>query len=421
MWLLAAGLAALALASPSERLAGVGPEWLGAAQRGDTPWAAAPWLALVRTIAAALGLGLEPAAFVTGAVAYGACLPLTWRLGTRMGLGAGVALVAALMVLLSPLGCDLARRPGPEILGLLGACGLFGVVARSGAERWGARRVGLALAWTLVAAGGSLDGVALLAAAWWARWRPTRGTAEEAGGASAFRAVGGVALALLLVGRPGLGEPGGLPTWPQSPADLVTWALGMGLVWGALVAAAVREGHESEAPLPRWLWVWAAAPALVGLVVSAATRQPRPLALAHLVPLAALGWMDVFARRAGERLGSFLAAGLLGACALTALGLGPLERHDPLRAWRAHARQVLEPGDLIVTDAPEHAYLATVRWGLESVSLQRGDEAQGVMRAVAARAAGRRVVLDVAGGRTPAGLSGYLHLDELEALPTATP
>jgi hypothetical protein len=205
-----------------------------------------------------------------------------------------------------------------------------------------------------------------------------------------------------------LGVPGVLAGTEGSGLGGAAWralsllpALGLSLL--GLGALCFEPRNESEEPPPRWLLGWALLP-FMGLALGGGLRE---LPYLYLLPLAALGGFDFLGRREDELdarlvLGSVLLAfvGLLGSVQL-------LRSSDPQADWRAHARRVLGPDDLVLSPDATHRYLLGTRWGLEVLPLSAGEEVSPQLEQ--AREAGRRVVVEdlsgvlapVPGGRSP--------------------
>lgn len=419
-WLVGAGLTALALASPQEALVGGGPRLIQAWSSGAPPGEAYSAYWLVKGLARASGLGLEPAAFLLSALFYGACVPLLAALGRRVGLSASSALTVTLIVLLSPAAWLAATTPGPEAAGLWASALLFSLV-------WRAREVGSSTSHRLLALGLLALGAGLSPSLAWLLPAVAFALAEHKDNSNRTqRAIKWGFIGALLLGSSyallsgqltaesppqaptALGVPGVLAGTEGSGLGGAAWralsllpALGLSLL--GLGALCFEPRNESEEPPPRWLLGWALLP-FMGLALSGGLRE---LPYLYLLPLAALGGFDFLGRREDELdarlvLGSVLLAfvGLLGSVQL-------LRSSDPQADWRAHARRVLEPDDLVLSPDATHRYLLGTRWGLEVLPLSAGEEVSPQLEQ--AREAGRRVVVEdlsgvlapVPGGRSP--------------------
>ena len=177
-----------------------------------------------------------------------------------------------------------------------------------------------------------------------------------------------------------------------SVASLLAWAawapIALGVDWLGIASLFLGQRAPEESPPPRWVPAWclmAAAPLLGG-------HPEAAPALGLLVPLGAVGLADHLLRieqddqarrRARILAGSQLLLGLLA--------LLVLRTTDPVRPWAEHARQALEPGDLVLSADPDHRFWLLHRFLLEAPDL---DDPQ--LPALLERAAsdGGRVVLD---------------------------
>ncbi len=426
-WVIGAGLAALALGLPSERLWGnawcVPEHALGHLGLG----------ALVRWIAGILDLSAERTWYLVSGLGFGLCVPVSTRLLERMGFAHRVAIGAVLVALLSPLGWIAATLPGPFHAGVLGAALLARALVQPPGEqsflRWS--RAG---ACYLLAGWLHPQNLLLLPAVFVALMR--RGAPPSERGARPAETIAGwmhlaLALGILLASLPSVrsseareallrvllaGRSGG-------PLEILLWAVGLPLGLGlacvglhALVFA--RRAPEESAP-PRWLLAWCA----VGLVPMVAGSPLWAPALPWLVVAVAMGVADSVARSAREEAGlRRLAFALSGQLVLSALAAWTFATTDPDRAWREHARAALEREDLVLTSEPSHAYLLGERWELDSllVPTAPGGTVQDRLRSRSTRA---RVVIDGPLARFPEPLrpllaeSGALALESLDPSP----
>jgi hypothetical protein len=391
-WAIGAGLAALALGLPSERLWGnvwsVPEHALGHAGLG----------ALVRWAAEKLALSAERGWFLVSAFAFGLSVPALTRLLERMGFEHRVALGATLVALIGPLGWIAATLPGPFHAGVLGAILLATALVRGPLDgtflRWSRGAAFALLACWLHPQNLLLFPAVLLALS---RRAPARAPRlGETVRACLFLALAlGLALAILSTVRTSeareallrvllAGRSGG-------PLEILEWSgflvLGLGLASVGLHALFVARRAPEESPPPRWLAAWCGV-ALVPIVAGAPAWAPL---LPWLLVAAAMGVADWTARAASG--GPRLAGALAGQLLLTALATWVFSATDPERAWREHARGALERGDLVLTSDPSHAYLLGERWELDTRLLAPSLTREEGERALSPNG-GARVVLD---------------------------
>jgi len=402
-WLMGAGLALFALALPQAALVGRGPASLAAWCEGELFSGGVTWSLFVRGLSECLDWRWEPAALLLSALCYGATLPALASLGRLLGVSRGSALSVAALVLFSPLAWVAATTPGPEALALL-----MGVLLLR--ALWQSREVppnGLHLvlvALLFVAAVGASSGLlfTLPAVVLGLFGGPPELVSSRRGSVlKVIAALASLALCILLfeflpAEAPALGgycDPAQLSllkTLALFGGSLALTLLGL----AALVA--LRRGESEQAP-PVWLALWALLPLAAALLFSAGPS----LSVLHLLPLAALGGLDLVGRNEDSLAAWVRPACVLGALLPLFLALKWISNHDPEGAWRARAQAVLEPDDLVLVRRAEHAYLLSERWNIEVLEVT-GDALASLVRT--AQSEGRRVVLDTLAG-PPAGLS----------------
>src|SRR5689334_1767551 len=261
------------------------------------------------------------------------------------------------------------------------------------------------------------------------------GAAQRAEGRRAGMQDGSIALglALLALGSPTERLVVRAPAFVSERTGFLASGLAFALGWLVLARAARRNGWESGAALRASFAALGLPPVLLAgttpgasalawlggclaaaLLTVESRRPPRAagwaaailcigaalpagwLSLVALAPLAWLGLLELEKR--GRRTGWLTAAAL----ALGLLALAWLRRADPERAWRARAEEELEARDVVFTLSGEHEYLLGRRYGLSVLRLES--------EVGAARAAGRRIVLDLTGLESvPADLRGRLE------------
>ncbi len=417
--LLGAGLAALALAFPQEALLGRGPGLVSAWSQETAPAGAhvAHWL--VAFAAQVSGMRLEPAAFLVSAVLYGACLPLLLSFGRSIGVSTANALAMTLALLLSPAAWLAATTPGPEALGMAAGIALLMVMWRSCSTGYTVLRLGLALLCFAVLCDSSKSFAWLLPALALA---PLLRSEDLEPATPKLRVTVFAVLAAGIVFVPSCwlhsntrASQGELLSITENLSSMTRGALalpalGLGLI--GLVALALERRNESEQRPPLWLAAWAAIPVLGFLLIDPAHEVP----VFHLLPLAALGGFDLLQRRADDLEPWVLPSIVVAALGLLLGSLTWVGSVDPLAEWRAHARLVLEPEDLLVTDDPQHAYLLGERWGLEVLRLPPGaaGETSLELGSALAREASRRLVLDGEPSSFPPLASKLPRLRDLE-------
>ncbi len=403
-WGLGLALACFALAFPLEVLVGRGVDAMARLDAGA--WSGPH---LVPTGLAALlgraGLGLEPAAFLISALALALTPPLAAGLGRRLGAPPALATLGALALALTPAVWHAASLPGPDTCALAVSLALCAALL----EGAGPKRVAL-----LLAVGCSVDP----ALAWLLPAVLVHGRGWGRAGLGALVAAGLGALSVhalaaaldpgrelsdlgVELGRAALALDAHPSPWDW-PALSGLGALGVGLA-GLLALLLVRRGDEEEPP-PAWLLVWC-----LGPLPAHVLGDWPPLWLAGP---ALLGALDL-AARVPER--QALRALTLSAALQLALLLGTgaaLRLADPLVEWRARAREVLRPGDVVLSTQPEHLHWLRLRTGALALDL-RGDPRHWEGLAREAAGAGRRLLLD---GGPGAGTPPGAHREALQRL-----
>ncbi len=388
-WVLGAGLAALALAFPQERVFG---QQVARAELFSGSIANVAHQALSSLVIWITELGPEAAGFVVAALAYGACLPVCLSIARRAEHGLGVSLATSVAVLLSPVAWVAGTTPGPAALGALVSLLLL-------REVWSKRRPAIfnvVLVWCAAVWCAPVNAWLLPAVAWAvgnSREEPRRGRVA----ALAVLGFGLAGLGLLLPLTEGLAREaifGGSSGWGQ----IIAWGMGLlpGLGLAALAAASLflLRRHESEARPPRWLQLWCLLPLFAVALGGSPTWEIPYL---WLVPPALIGGLDLLARLEERVIARFSAAavGAQGAILLGVLSI--FSSTDPLAGWRKNASETLEPGDLVFTTRADHAYLLRERWGLETQRVDETDPSATdpwLELARTAAASGRRVVFD---------------------------
>jgi len=410
VWVLAAGLAALALGLPCERLWGH-LHYLPAAFEGrPQPYALQGLVA--RWLASLFGTSGERAWYLVSALAYGAALPALFGLARGVGFDARAALLAALVVVTAPIAWLGATLPGPFGAALLSST----LLLRALCERSASSRTAFAAraaALTLWAVALEPSAAWLAPAALWAvlahRPPPPKDQApcrRAASGAWLVAAALGALVQWALWPGAGLLQRTLLAGLGGGPGVLFLWALwlplGLGFAGlGLFELFAGRRSPEESRP-PRWFAAWCLAPLPAILAGSPVGRLPG----AALLPAAALGLADWMAReerpedegRALRRAALVLAAQV----ALGALVVAAFVHTDPERGWRELARRELEPSDVVLTTSELHLYLLRHRWHVRAELFPPAffdarerrwlEETEPELRAAAAR--GRRVVTD---------------------------
>jgi len=382
-WVLGAGLAALALAFPQERLIGQ------QVSRELDAWGGIPdpsaWL---------LERGGESVAFVVAALAYGACLPVCLSIARRAEHSLAVSLAASFAVLLSPVAWLAGTTPGPAALGLLASLLLLRSI-------WMRERPSILAVTALWCAAGWCTPVAvwLLPAVAWAVG--AAGEDRPRGRVAGLAVLGlGVLFAVPIV----LTSPtfaraaifGGSGGWGQIVAWSFGWLPALGVAGVATAALFLLKRHESEERPPRWILVWCLLP-LAAVALGGSPTWELPYL--WILPPALIAGLDVLARIEG-RLAALVAPGAIAVQVALLLGVVAfLARTDPLAEWREVATETLEPSDVVLTTRGDHDYLLWRRWGLRTCRVDgRSYEAladypwHAYARAMSAR--GRRLVFD---------------------------
>lgn len=370
-WLFGLALALVALAFPQERL--VGPAF---AEVFERPAIWNLWERVHGTFAGLLGLRAEQLRFVTSALAYGACVPAALALGRRLGCPFALSVAASAVVLAAPGAWIAGTTPGVGSAALLLLLLLMSELWRPGERRpWR-----LLLLW----AGLALldDGLLLLWPALFLACRRPDGLGGERRRPARFWWLAGLAVVALVTAVE-------LSTWDPVPMPsrmeldggrlaldarvlqrLASALPGLGLALAGLASLAFLRRDPSEEPPPRWLWAWAGFPLLFLALHSALGWDAACL---WLLPVALLGLLDLFARLDAGPAPLLAVGGLALQLAFVVAANLHLDRTDPAREWREHAREFLRPKDVLITGHAEHSYLASHRWGLRSVVLRAAE------------------------------------------------
>ena len=414
-WVIGLGLAVLALAFPLERLLFEEREL---PVRLLTSW--------VGQVVSLNDVGLFALRTALAALAYGACLPVMLSIGRRAGFPMGLNLVVSLGLLLSPAAWMAGTTVEAASVGLL-----FSLLAF--ASLWRTPNPGIlpALLWLGLATACSpvylwlLPPVAMAASKTdgESRGRLWRGVASV---------VGGVALAFALRGLlPLLGGGDshltaieemkrGLGTLVREfseshsgPGVVLTWGVGLlpglGLALAGVLSLFVLKRNESEEAPPRWLLWWCVLPlAITALLSAPETRVPY----LWLLGPALVGCLDLLGRRDADSLPLICGVALVLQIGVLTGVLAVSAATDPLSAWRAMARERLNPDDLVFTDDPQHLRILKERWGVEA-RLAKPDGPRGggdsnvlpwvdreVVRAMGVLGLDRRIAIDITNDET---------------------
>lgn len=388
-WVLGAGLAALALAFPEERLLGqqVARAWFFSGSIANVGHLSLSYLVVWIT-----ELRPEAAGFVVAALAYGACLPVCLSIARRAEHGLGVSLATSLVVLLSPVAWVAGTTPGPAALGMLATLVLLRVVWLSDRPAFFAS----AASWGIAVWCAPVS-VWLLPAVIWAVWDADRGTRRGQLTAAAAAILGGVWLWIFAPLTPSfLREAifGGSAGWGQ----IVAWGMGLlpGLGLAALATASLflLRRHESEARPPRWLLLWCLLP-LAAVALGGSPTWEIPYL--WILPPALIGGLDLLSRLEERVVARFSLAAVVVQGTILLGVLAIFSSTDPLTEWRKSASEILDPEDLVFTTRADHAYLLRERWGLETQRVDEADPSDTEPWLELARAAAdgrRRVVFD---------------------------
>ena len=400
-WVLGAGLAALALGAPSERLWGamdLARQTAGSGER--TAGIVFPLAAALRHL---VGLAPERACYLLAAVAYGLCVPSLARLLRGIGFAHGPTLIATSIAVASPLAWLGSTTPLDFAPGMLGATWLLAQLfqprerVRSG-YNWRAA-LGLCAAFLL-----RPENALLLPATLWAVARH-RGRGHLTGSPAALvlalatcipffglvsgsperRALGWRVLDTLLAGR--------APDLANAPLWIGGLVLGLSVAGLGVHSLLLGRRLPEETPAPPWIVPWC----LVVLApVVAGSPRFGPVG-GYLIPAAAVGLADWLTRLEGDERPRRIGALLLAAQVLvTVLATWAWRAGDPLAPWRRSARAALDARDVVLSVDARHVYLARVRWGLESfVAPASGSPLATLPEALAnaVRAGSRRLVL----------------------------
>jgi hypothetical protein len=414
------GIAALALAFPTRALVGDGPEFVRACDSGA--WVVVHLaLAPLARLLALCGLGIEQAWFVLSAVSAGVCAVAAWKSLVRHGARARAALIAAAIALGAPAAWFAATLPGAAAPGMLGAWLVFGALldAQREPEREDRhRKLALALFLALLLDVRAIVYVpAILVEAW------STGRARDDGpGKLVRRALALVPAVAVFAGLFALAAfalpsaPAGfafverafdglLGRGPGGIGSLWLAICGVGTAAFGLVVLVLPPVDREERRPPLWIAVWCVAP----LVLPALNWAIDAKAVAcALLPPAALG----LASWLGDREWSdALRNAALFLAGQAAVGFGftyGVTSADPNLEWKEHALAELQPGDVLLTTDPDHAYLARHRFGLDVVDLNEPLALTGELRVGWWNDVGRRLrtVID-AGGRAAFDLGGH--------------
>lgn len=391
-WVLGAGLAALALAFPQERLIGQQLH----RELGD-------WGGIPDPSAWILERGGESVAFVVAALAFGACLPVCLSIARRAEHSFGVSLAVSLAVLLSPVAWLAGTTPGAAALGLLAMLLLWRSI-------WMKERPPILVVTALWCLASWCTPVAvwLLPAVAWAVG--AAGDDRRRGRIAGLAVLGlGVLFALpIALASSTFARAtvfGGSGGWGQIVAWGFGWLPALGVAGVATAVLFLLKRHESEERPPRWLLVWCLLPLAAVALGGSPTWE---ICYLWILPLALIAGLDVLARLEG-RLTALVAPAAIALQVALLLGVVAfLARTDPLAEWRRVATETLEPGDLVLTTRGDHEYLLWRRWGLKTCRVDgRSYEAlvdypwHAYARAMSAR--GGRLVFDsdVEEGRWP--------------------
>jgi hypothetical protein len=371
VWVLALGLALLALGLSSERLWGsMELPRMVAGEGGGLSYG------LVFPIAAVLhsfGLDPEQACFLLSALAFGLCLPALVSLLAAVGFQRGVSLWAALTTLLSGLAWLGSTQPGDLAPGVLGAIllmlNLFRVEERIPGEYLWRVSLSFILAFFL-----RPENLLLFPSVAWAlsQHRPSHRLGGPTG-ALVFSMLTALCLWILL--NPGAdgssvqhlldnvlaGRDGGLS---EAPLWLLGGLGGLGLGCMGLYALLFGKRLPQESPPPSWVVPWC----LVALAPVVAGKVEYGPAGGFLLPAAAVGLADWLSRREQSPVGLGMGSVLLLPQVLVLLGLAStFTLNDPLIEWRPAMRAELKSTDRILSADPQRRYLAEVRWNLDLI------------------------------------------------------
>ncbi len=396
-WVLGLAVTLLALGLPTERLWGPMTLVRDAAEGGRSLGGLA---VLLRLMAETGAVEIEGAARLLAALAAGLTVPATRSLLAAIGFPSRLCWVGTVLALATPLLLLGATSPvelAPSILGAtLVARELFRLRPGMGIRaQW---RVSSTLllavlldpANLLLLPAGALGVARLGGSKGVPRWAPATslvvvlawcvwiliGAGEDPGG-QAVEALFGA----LLAGASG-----------PSTGSLLAWAawapIALGVGWLGIASLFLGQRAPEESPPPRWVPAWclmAAVPVLGG-------HPEAAPALGLLVPLGAVGLADHLLRIEQEDQARKRARILAGSQVLLGLlALVVLRSTDPLRPWADHARQALDPGDLVLSADPDHRF-----WLRHRFLLEAPDLADPQLPALLERAASSevRVVLD---------------------------
>lgn len=382
-WLLGAALALLALAMPTERLLGSGPEMVSRLAT-ETSSGFLHWLhfgltaALAELWTKALGTTLEAGAYLTSALAYGLCLPALWHLARAVGATPGVALGLALLLLASPAAWLSGTLPGYEAAALLGLSLWLLAVFRQPR----ARALEIVLLTAAVLLLPALAPISLIT-------RRLHGgrTGPDRTGADRTRqapSVVGLAIALVLI-LPCLRHWLWLGSVHDGLSTVSLLAPRARLLWPAapgaalLLARALREqpAREQESAPPSWLLVLT-----VALVVGALFSWPASVLTLPILAIAGAYGCDQRSAARVRRLAVGLFAAQL-ALAVTCCLL--VARTDPDAYWRERVTLGLDPDDALLTNSSRHGYLLRHRWGVATARPALGRLPAEVLETTGAR------------------------------------
>lgn len=370
-WVLGLALALVSLAFPQERLIGAA---FGEVFEASAFWPL--WQRAHQFVGDLIGLRAEQARFLSSALCYGACVPAALGLGRKLGCPFGYALLATAVALFSPTAWLAGTTPGMDAAALLLLLLLMGELWRScGASLWRCLVV-----WGLLV--GLQESMALLFPALLVACTHSIEDSAKRKRARLIWLLGGVGVAALVAAIH-------VADWDPMPMPSVLdldgsrfefdgrWWLrllgslpGIGALALGLLSLWTLKRNESEQSPPRWLALWTFLPAIALLANSSLGWDAS---YQWLVPVALVGTFDLLARWESDASPMLSLGALLTQVALLSGFLHFVESTDPQRAWREHARQFLEEGDVVITGHAEHSYLVSHRWGQMSVVLRAAD------------------------------------------------
>jgi hypothetical protein len=322
---IALGLALVALALPTQTLLVEGPELVEGSSHGAWLSVHLALTPIARLLALLPRIQIEHAWFIVSALAWGGSGVACWKMLARHGIATRAGVLAAAVVLASPVAWFSGTMPGPSAPALLGAFLVFGRLLEATREpdRRDLDRA-IATTWGLAML---LDIRALWLAPAILMQSAQAARATKQGSARVFER--GVAL-----GRPlatwlvlaGIGvailhtDPNGLPFFERVLGTLAgrgpgvsgsLWLLifGLGTAAFGFVALLMPPAQPEESRPPIWIAGWCVAPMLAPLLLG---RVDWSGVAISFVPPVALGVASWFAERDWmvlARHGSLLLAG----------------------------------------------------------------------------------------------------------------